>query len=134
MFIFPWTTIVPTYILHQLTSHPPIKLYYFFILKNYRIFFALSFFFLCVAVFYCFQQFLQISEYSLCLLVPYLISQHSSVPIYNRLTIEDCPIQVICNEQGLHIHVLFSRISLRKAFHLPLNFVQDILMPENNVF
>lgn len=112
----------------------PIKLYYFLFSKMYKLFFLLSFFFLFVVVFYCFQLFLQICEYLFRLLAPDPISQNLSVPIYNTVSIEDRLIQVICNEQGLHIYVLFSRISLWEVFHLPFNFMLDILMSKNNVF
>lgn len=118
------------HLLHQLFLSP-IKLLFFILKKVWSRFPTAIFLF--VVVFYCFQSFLQIFEYLFCLLVPFPTSLYSSVPICTIDTIEDCPIQVICNEEGFHIHVLFSRISLWEVFHLPFNFVQDILMSKSNV-
>ena len=44
------------------------------------------------------------------------------VPKYNKVTTDDCPLQVICNERGLHIHAQFSRISLLGSFSLAIQF------------
>lgn len=89
--------------------------------------------FIFFVMFYRVQLFLHIFEY-LCLLVPYSISYYLSVPIYNKVTIEECRMQVICIEQSFPLHAVFSRFSLFDAFHLPFNFVQNILMSKNNVF